>query len=82
MSHMYVRNSSGDQLPPGVTLSTESRTQLKGDESEAKIVLAAANDALPVENLPIAVMARVFVTYNISTNYASTPLSLTVGEGE
>ena len=82
MSHMYYTNSVGDQLPPGVTLSTESRTQLKGDESESKIILVAAADALAVENLPIAVMARVYATYNISTNYASTPISLTVGAGE
>ena len=78
MSHMYYTNSVGDQLPPGVTLSSESRTQLKGDETEAKLILEASSDALAVENLPIAVMARVYATYNISTNYASTPISLTV----
>lgn len=79
MSHMYYTNSCGDQLPPGVTLSSDSRTQLKADESEATIILEATKDALPVENLPIAVMVRVYVTYNISTNYASTPVSLSVG---
>jgi len=78
MSHMYYTNSCGDQLPPGVSLSTDSRTQLKGNESEAKIILEADKGALAVQNLPIAVMARVYVTYNISTNYASTPISLTV----
>lgn len=78
MSHMYYTNSCGDQLPPGVTLSSKSRTQLKGNESEATIILDAASNALPVTDLPIAVMARVYVTYNISTNYASTPVSLTV----
>lgn len=78
MSHMYYTNSCGDQLPPGVSVSSESRTQLKGDESEATIVLQADSDAMAVENLPIAVMARVYVTYNISTNYASTPISLSV----
>ncbi|MCA9073522.1 MAG: PPC domain-containing protein [Planctomycetaceae bacterium] len=82
MSHLYVTNSSGDQLPPGVTLSKDSRTQLKGDETEATIILEAAKDALPVKDLTIAVMARVYVTYNISTNYASTPISLTVGSAE
>ena len=78
MSHMYYTNSVGDQLPPGVSVSKKSRTQLKGEESEATIVLEAAADALPVKDLTIAVMARVYVTYNISTNYASTPVSLTV----
>lgn len=78
MSHMYYNDSSGDQLPPGVKLSSDSRLQLTGTESEAKIILEAEANALTVQNLPIAVMARVFVTYNISTNYASTPISLTV----
>ncbi len=79
MSHMYYTNSSGDQLPPGVTLSNDSRTQLNGDETEATMILEANSEALPVNDLTIAVMARVYVTYNISTNYASTPISLTVG---
>lgn len=78
MSHMYYTNSCGDQLPPGVTISAKSRTQLKGNESQATIILEASKDALPVQNLPIAVMTRVYVTYNISTNYASTPIALTV----
>jgi len=78
MRHMYYTNSCGDQLPPGVTLSADSKTQLKANETEAKFILEASADALPVSNLPIAVMARLYVTYNISTNYASTPISLTV----
>ncbi len=78
MSHLYYTDSCGDQLPPGVSLSNQSRTQLKGDETEATIVLEATPEALPVRDLNIAVMARVFVTYNISTNYASSPVSLTV----
>ena len=78
MSHMYYTNSAGDQLPPGVTLSADSRTQLKGNESEATIILEASADAPGVQRLPIAIMARVYVTYNISTNYASTPIQLTV----
>lgn len=78
MRHMYYTSSCGDQLPPGVTMSTDSRTQLKGTESETTIILEAAKDALPVQNLPIAVMVRMYVTYNISTNYASTPISLSV----
>ena len=78
MRHMYYTNSCGDQLPPGVTLSADSKTQLKANETEAKFIIKASKDALPVNKLPIAVMARLYVTYNISTNYASTPISLTV----
>ncbi len=78
MRHMYYTNSCGDQLPPGVTLSADSKTQLKANETEARFILKADKDALLVSNLSIAVMARLYVTYNISTNYASTPISLTV----
>ena len=82
MRHMYYTNSCGDQLPPGVSLSSDSRTQLKADESEATIILEATKDAMPIQNLSIAVMVRVYVTYNISTNYASTPISLSVQPGK
>ncbi|MEQ9408715.1 MAG: PPC domain-containing protein [Fuerstiella sp.] len=78
MRHMYYTSSCGDQLPPGVTLSKDSHTQLKADESEARFILEAAGDAPPVQNLPIAVMARLYVTYNISTNYASNSIALSV----
>jgi hypothetical protein len=82
MSHKYYTRSCGDQLPPGVTVSADSRMQLKGNETEAKIILEASLDALPVRQLPIAVMARVYVSYNISTNFASTPIRLTVNKTE
>ncbi len=78
VNHKYYSNSSGDQLPPGVTLSSGSRTQLNGTESEAKMILEVSKTAKPVKNLPIAIMARVYVSYNISTNYASTPITLSV----
>lgn len=79
MSHMYQTRSSGDQLPPGITVASGSRLQLKGDETAGKVVLQASEDALPVQQFSIAVMARVYVTYSISTNYASNPILLTVG---
>ena len=80
LSHLYTTRSSGDQLPPGVTLAADSRTQLSGEETEATLVLQASEQALPVKDLAIAVMARVFITYNISTNYASNPIGLSVGQ--
>lgn len=78
MSFMYFNNSFGDQLPPGVSMSKESQARLSGDTLEAKIVLEASAKALPVERLPIAVIARVPITFSITTNFATNPVYLTV----
>ena len=82
MSHKYYNNRCGVQLPPGVSVTSDCRTQLKGDESETTIILQATKDAKPVTDLPIAVMVRMYVTYNISTNFASTPISLSVNSAK
>ena len=68
----------GEQLPPGVTMSPASTTKLTGSELEATVILEASPDALCVDRLPIAVLARVPITYSIMTNYASNPVLLTV----
>src|SRR5205823_7288077 len=47
----------GNPLPPGVTLDEgKSKTLLGPSDTKGKIVLHAADDAAPVENLPIAVL--------------------------
>ena len=68
----------GEQLPPGVTMSPDSTTKLTGSELEATVILEASPEALCVQDLPIAVLARVPITYSIMTNYASNPIQLTV----
>ena len=75
---MRGRRRFGEQLPPGVTMTAESDAKLTGDQLEGKIVLQASADALPVEDLPSALMARVPITYSIFTHYASNPIRLTV----
>jgi len=40
--------------------------------------LEASDKAKPIENYPIAVVARVSITFSITTNYASTPIMLTI----
>ena len=75
-SHGFV--ILGAQLPTGVTVSKESTGRLSGDTLEGKIVLEATDKALQVERLPIAVLARVPITFSITTNYASNPVYLTV----
>jgi hypothetical protein len=78
MAFDYFTQTFGAQLPPGVTMAAGSTTRLVGKQLEGKIVLAADDKALPVERLPIAVMARVSISFSITTNYASNPVYLTV----
>lgn len=80
MSFMYFTNSFGNQLPPGVTVAKSSTGRLAGDTLEGTIVLEATDKALPVQRLPIAALARVPITFSITTNYASNPVYLTVEE--
>jgi len=80
MAFMYFTSNFGDQLPPGVTVAKNSTGRLSGDTLEGKIVLEASDKALQVERLPIAALARVPITFSITTNFASNPVYLTVTE--
>lgn len=74
----YFNTVLGDQLPPGVKLGNGSQLRLAGNQLEGKIVLECDKNAVPVEKLPIAAIARVPITFSITTNYASNPIYLTV----
>jgi hypothetical protein len=82
MSFIYFTNSFGEQLPPGVKMSSASTTRLTGKALEGKIVLEATPKATPVERLPIAVIAGVSISFSINTFYASNPVYLTVPEAK
>ncbi len=74
----YFSSILGDQLPPGVRMAAGSQTRLAGDQLEGKIILECTRAPVEVERLPIAVLARVPITFSITTNYASNPIYLTV----
>lgn len=74
----YFASILGDQLPPGVTMSSKSKARLTGKVLEGKVVLEASDKAVPVERLPIGILARVSITFSITTNYSSNPVLLTV----
>ena len=74
----YFNNKFGEQLPPGVKISSQSKLRLTGKTLTGKIVLEADDKAAPIDRLPIAALARVSVTFSITTNYASNPVYLTV----
>jgi hypothetical protein len=78
MSFDYFTSKFGEQLPPGVTVDKKSQLRLAGKATEATIILQASKTALPVQRLPIAVLARVSITFSITTNYASNPIYLTI----
>ncbi|MCE9608276.1 MAG: hypothetical protein K8U03_25605 [Planctomycetia bacterium] len=74
----YFTGKLGEQLPPGVSLGKSSVTRLAGNTLEGKMTLEATSAALPVERLPIAVLAGVSVSFSIDTKYASNPIFLTI----
>jgi len=74
----FFSRKYGQQLPPGVSMSSSSQLKLTGDTLVGKIILQANASALPVKRQPIAAIARVPITYSIMTNYASNPIYLTV----
>jgi hypothetical protein len=64
-------------LPPGVTMEAKSKTLL-GTGNKGTIVLKAAANAAPVEDVPIAVMAHVSVNFVVKVGYSSPAILLTV----
>lgn len=77
----YFQTVLGAQLPPGVTLAAASKTRLTKDKVTGTLILEAdAKKALLVDKFPIAAVARVSITFSITTNYASNPILLTVTE--
>lgn len=78
LSFDYFSNKFGEQLPPGVTVGKASKLRLAGQTLEGTVVLEAGDKAIAVEKFPIAVLARVSITFSITTNYASNPIALTV----
>ncbi len=79
---VYLRHLGrkyGDPLPPGVSLDENaSKTLLGPQENKGTIVLKAAADAKPIENLPIAVLGQVSINFVVKVSHASEPVFLTV----
>jgi hypothetical protein len=71
----------GNPLPPGVTIEEgKSKTALgKGDKGH--IVLKAAADAAPIEDVPISVLAHVSINFVVKVSYSSAPILVSVRKG-
>ncbi len=69
----------GDPLPPGITMDEQaSKTLLGENATQGSIVLKAAPNTAPVEDLPISVLGHVSINFVVKTTYSSPPISLSV----
>ena len=68
----------GNPLPPGVTIVGGKSKTLLGKGSTGHIVLQAAANAEPIENVPICVLAHVSINFVVKISYASQPIQLSI----
>jgi hypothetical protein len=68
----------GNPLPPGVTIEAGKSKTLLGKTSKGHIVLKAAANATPIDNVPICVLAHVSINFVVKVSYASPPIWVSV----
>lgn len=68
----------GNPLPPGVTVEAGKSKTLLGKTSKGHIVLKAAANAAPIDNIPICVLAHVSINFVVKVSYASPPIWVSV----
>src|SRR5262249_1589008 len=68
----------GNPLPPGVTLVEGKSKTLLGTTSKGHIVLRAAPNAAPIEDVPISVLCHVSINFVVKIGYSSAPILVTI----
>jgi hypothetical protein len=68
----------GNPLPPGVTVVPGKSKTLLGTTSKGHIVLKAAANAAPVEDVPISVLCHVSINFVVKVSYSSGPILVSV----
>lgn len=68
----------GNPLPPGVTVDAGKSKTLLGTGNQGHIVLKAAANAEPIDNVPISVLAHVSVNFVVKVSYSSAPILLKI----
>jgi hypothetical protein len=68
----------GNPLPPGVSIDDNKSKTLLGTGNKGSVVLKAAANAEPVENVPISVLAHVSVNFVVKISYSSPPIWLNI----
>lgn len=61
----------GNPLPPGVTVVEGKSKTLLGAGNTGHITLKAADNAAPIENVPISVLAHVSINFVVKVSYSS-----------
>src|SRR6202035_3947833 len=70
----------GNPLPPGVTIVPGKSKTLLGKTRKGHFVLKAAANALPIENVPICVLAHVSINFVVKVSYASPVIRVSVAK--
>jgi hypothetical protein len=68
----------GNPLPPGVTIVEGKSKTLLGTGSKGHVVLRAAPDAAPIDDVPISVLAHVSINFVVKVSYSSAPIRLSI----
>ena len=74
----HLNTVYGNPLPPGVTIVEGKSKTLLGTGSKGHVVLRAAPDAAPVEDVPISVLAHVSINFVVKVSYSSAPVRLSI----
>ena len=74
----HLASVFANPLPTGVTMEMGKSKTLLGNGTQGHIVLKAAANAAPIEDVPIAVMAHVSVNFVVKVGYSSPVILLTV----
>ncbi len=68
----------GNPLPPGVTIVTGKSKTLLGGGSKGFITIKAAPNAMPIDNVPISVIANVSINFVVKVHYSSAPILVSI----
>jgi hypothetical protein len=74
----HLNSVYGNPLPPGVTVVTGKSKTLLGTTSKGHIVLKAAPNAAPIEDVPISMLAHVSINFVVKVSYSSPPILVSV----
>jgi len=74
----HLNSVFGNPLPPGVTIEARKSKTLIGTGSQGHIVLKAAANAAPIDNVPISVLAHVSINFVVKVSYSSPVILLSV----
>jgi hypothetical protein len=68
----------GNPLPPGVAVEAGKSKTLIGTGNVGHIVLKAAPNAAPIDNVPVSVLAHVSINFVVKVSYSSPVIFLTI----